>query len=148
MNRPTRADNLLWPELDRPGAEPVRLGGDAVGVHHPLANEATRVPWVDHLLDLEAGERPERAARALDARVELHPQRTAAAFVRMRRAPLEALWAGRPPSPPTKPMIKEIVTIAPPPAYCIAGTAYFVPRKIPTTTTHVTSAAELPPSLS
>src|SRR2546430_17162471 len=58
---------------------------------------------------------------------------TAAVFVMMRTAPLEALYAMCTPSWPTKPEIDEMLTMAPPPAFFMSGLAAFMPMNTPLT---------------
>ena len=59
------------------------------------------------------------------------PYLTAVALVNNLTEPLEALYAGCPLSPPTNPIIDDILTMEPPPVVCICGTACFVPRNTP-----------------
>src|SRR3989441_914056 len=56
---------------------------------------------------------------------------TAADLVMIRTAPFDALYPMWIRSWPTKPEIDEMLTMAPPPASRIAGTACFMPRKTP-----------------
>ena len=65
----------LRPELQRPRHQSRRLADQAPGVVHPFADEPARVARIDHLFDLEAVERPDRSARALDAGIDLGAQR-------------------------------------------------------------------------
>src|SRR5437867_2972926 len=70
---------------------------------------------------------------------------TAADFVMRRTAPFEALYPMWILSWPTNPEIDEMLTMAPPPACRMAGTACFIPRKTPLafTSMRVSQAAEL-----
>src|SRR2546422_10057899 len=70
---------------------------------------------------------------------------TAADFVMRRTAPFEALYPMWILSWPTNPEIDEMLTMAPPPAWRMAGTACFIPRKTPLafTSMRVSQAAEL-----
>ena len=57
--------------------------------------------------------------------------RPAVDLVRILTAPLDAAYAGEDSGRPTMPAIEEIFTIDPPPALCIAGTAYLIPKNTP-----------------
>src|SRR3989442_3558116 len=70
---------------------------------------------------------------------------TAADFVLRRTAPFQALYPMWILSWPTNPEIAQLLTMAPPPACRMAGTACFIPRKTPLafTSMRVSQAAEL-----